>query len=171
MIVIADTSPLNYLIQIHCESVLPILYERIMVPPAVLTELAHPDSPGIISNWLSNLPAWIEIRTTNSQPDASLNLLDPGERQAIQLAEENHADLLLIDERRGRSEARRRGLVTTGTLGVLIAAAQRRLIDPEAMYQQLLNTTNFRSTPPARKQIPSTSSRIQRQINCGACHP
>jgi len=45
--------------------------------------------------------------------------LQIGEREAIRLAQEQRADLLLIDERRGRLEAKRRGLATTGTLGVL----------------------------------------------------
>ncbi len=147
MIVVADTSPLNYLLQIGCESVLPALYKRIVLPSAVLAELSHPDTPSVISSWLSHLPAWIEVRRTSSPPDASLASLDPGEREAIQLAQEQHAELLLIDERRGRMEAQRRGLATTGTLGVLLAAGQRGLMDAEATYQQLLTTTNFRSTP------------------------
>ena len=51
---------------------------------------------------------------------------------------------LLMDERRGRLGAKRRGLATTGTLGVLLAAAQKRLIDAAAAYQQLATKTNFR---------------------------
>jgi uncharacterized protein len=147
MIVVADTSPLNYLVQISCESVLPVLYKRIVVPAAVLAELSHPDTPSVVSSWLLHLPAWIEVRRTSSRPDPALAALDPGEREAIQLAQEQHAELLLIDERRGRMEAQRRGLATTGTLGVLLGAGQRGLIDAEAMYQQLLTTTNFRCTP------------------------
>jgi predicted nucleic acid-binding protein len=147
MIVVADTSPLNYLLQINCESALPALYKRIIVPSAVLAELSHPDTPTVVSRWLLHLPEWIDIRQTASQPDPSLALLDPGEREAIQLAQEHHAALLLIDERRGRLEAHRRGLATTGTLGVLLAAHQRGLLNAEIMYEQLLTTTNFRSTP------------------------
>jgi predicted nucleic acid-binding protein len=147
MIVVADTSPLNYLLQIGCESVLPTLYKRIVVPSAVLAELSHPDTPSIVSGWLLRLPAWIEVRGTSLPPDPTLGALDPGEREAIQVAQEQHAELLLIDERRGRMEARRRGLATMGTLGVLLAAGQRGLIDVEAVYQQLLTTTNFPSTP------------------------
>jgi predicted nucleic acid-binding protein len=134
------------LLQINCESALPTLYKRIIVPPAVLAELAHPETPSVISRWLSHLPEWIEVLRTTSHVDPSLALLDPGEREAIQLAQEHHAALRLIDERRGRIEARRRGLATTGTLGVLLAAHQRGLFNAEVMYRQLVTTTNFRST-------------------------
>jgi predicted nucleic acid-binding protein len=147
MIVVADTSPLNYLLQINSESVLPALYKRIIVPSAVLAELSHPDTPAVVSVWLLHLPEWIDVRPMASQPDPSLALLGPGEREAIQLAQEHHAALLLIDERRGRTEAHRRGLATTGTLGVLLAAGQRGLINAEVVYKQLVTTTNFRSTP------------------------
>jgi uncharacterized protein len=147
MIVVADTSPLNYLLQIHCESALPALYKHIIIPSAVLAELTHPDTPTVVSNWLLRLPAWTEILQTASKADPSLALLDPGEREAIQLAQEHQATLLLIDERRGRMEAQRRGLATTGTLGVLLAAHQRELFNAEVAYRQLLTTTNFRSTP------------------------
>jgi predicted nucleic acid-binding protein len=89
----------------------------------------------------------IEVLRTASQPDPSLALLGPGEREAIQLAQEHHPALLLIDERRGRMEAQRHGLATTGTLGVLLAGHQRGLLNAEVVYQQLLTTTNFRSAP------------------------
>lgn len=147
MIVVADTSPLNYFVQIGCESVLPSLYQRVLIPPSVLDELRHPDAPKVVASWLLNLPGWIEVRPTAGSPDAALADLDPGEREAIQLAQEQRADLLLIDERRGRLEAKRRGLATTGTLGVLLAAAQKGLIDAAAAYQQLATKTNFRCSP------------------------
>jgi predicted nucleic acid-binding protein len=147
MIVVADTSPLNYFVQIGCESVLPSLYQRVLIPPSVLDELGHPDAPKVVADWLLDLPRWIEVRPTAGAPDAALAVLDPGEREAIQLAQEQRADLLLIDERRGRLEAKRRGLATTGTLGVLLAAAQKGLIDAGAAYQQLATKTNFRCSP------------------------
>ena len=151
MIVVADTSPLNYFLQIGCESLLPSLYERVLLPPAVLGELSHPDAPKVVANWLARLPNWIEVRRTAGPPDAALADLGPGEREAIQLAQEKRADLLLIDERRGRLEAKRRGLATTGTLGVLLAGAQRGLVDATSAFEQLVAATTFRCTPELRK--------------------
>jgi len=70
---------------------------------------------------------------------------------AIQLAQELHADLLLIDERQGRLEAKRRGIPTTGTLGVLLAGQRRGLINAEPALQRLINETSFRATPAVRE--------------------
>lgn len=153
MIVVADTSPFNYLIQVGCESLLPALYKRVLIPVAVLEELGDPAAPAIVSRWLLHVPAWIEVRRTNTAPDAALSFLDPGERQAIQLAQEQSADLLLIDERRGRVEAMRRGLATTGTLGVLLTAAERGTVDAAAVFHQLTTETNFRTTPELRRRF------------------
>lgn len=147
MIVVADTSPLNYLIQIDADGLLHSLYERVLVPPAVMQELDHASSPASVRHWLLSMPSWIDIRRTNEPPDSTLSSLDPGEREAIQLAQEAGSDLLLIDERKGRLEAQRRNLSTTGTLGVLASAGELGLVDPETVFAQLLSQTSFRSTP------------------------
>jgi predicted nucleic acid-binding protein len=147
MIVVADTSPLNYLIQIECERLLNALYKRIVVPQSVMTELGHSGAPSIVRGWLEHLPEWIEIHALSSPPDKTLEFLGPGEREAIQLSEQLKTDLLLIDERKGRLEARRRGLRTTGTLGVLLSAFDLDLIDPEKPFHRLLRETTFRITP------------------------
>ncbi|MHB8890235.1 MAG: DUF3368 domain-containing protein [Acidobacteriaceae bacterium] len=153
MIVIADTSPLNYLIQIDCDSLLPRLYTHVQVPVAVMEELNHPHAPESVQHWLKQVPSWLEIQSIHSTLDASLAFLDYGEREAIQLAQEQHADLLLIDEHQGRIEARRRGIATTGTLGVLLAAAEKKFIDVEAAYQQLMEQTTFRIAPALKAEF------------------
>lgn len=68
--------------------------------------------------------------------------LDLGEREAIALAQVVHAELLLIDDSKGRLEARRLGLRVTGTLGVLKVAAERKLIDVKVVVKSL-KATNF----------------------------
>jgi predicted nucleic acid-binding protein len=153
MIVVADTGPLNYLIQIGCDGLLPRLYRRIIVPAGLMQELSHPAAPASVRAWLSHVPNWIEVCLTVAAPDAELADLDLGEREAIQLAEEQHADLLLIDERKGRRRARQRGLKTTGTLGVLLSAGELRLINPERAYRRLLGETTFRTSPELEAQF------------------
>jgi predicted nucleic acid-binding protein len=146
MIVVADASPLHYLVQIECVDLLQNLYGRVVVPTGVMMELRHASTPASVALWATNLPAWIEVCRVRVRKDPDLEVLDPGEREAIQLAEDQYADLLLIDDRKGRSVARRRGIVTTGTLGVLLAARKRGLIDAEATLLRLINETSFRAT-------------------------
>lgn len=56
MIAVADTSPLNYLIQIDVIDLLPILFEQVLIPPAVLRELEHSQTPQIVCKWISHPP-------------------------------------------------------------------------------------------------------------------
>lgn len=146
IVVVADTSPLNYLVQIECQTLLPSLYRRVIVPMEVMQELAHPRTPDIVRTWAGHLPEWLEVRQVSGPPDVTLASLDPGERAAIQLAQEMRADLLLMDERMGVKLARLRGLEVTGTLGVLVIAARKGLVDVGVALAKL-QKTDFRHTP------------------------
>jgi predicted nucleic acid-binding protein len=75
--------------------------------------------------------------------DPTLQQIDPGERAAILLAEEESDVLLLMDDASGRAEADRRKIANTGTLGVLRAAAVLQLLDLPAALTRLA-ATNFR---------------------------
>jgi len=163
MIVVADASPLNYLIQISCESVLGRLYDLVLVPPGVFEELHHPNGPPSVLSWVSEPPDWMRVHLVKAPVDPSLSMLDPGEREAIQLAEEQRADLLLIDEPRGRSEAKRRGLAVTGTLGVLLAAGRRGFIDAEASFYSLVEMTTFRASVSLRENYLARCRRLRRK--------
>ncbi len=99
MIVVADTSPLNYLILIGEIEILAKIYGKVVIPNAVREELLRASAPEMVRNWTSQPPAWLEIRVPSMVPDASLAALDPGERDAIVLAEELGADQLVVDDR------------------------------------------------------------------------
>lgn len=86
MIVVADTSPLNYLILIDEVELLPVLFGKVLVPQAVFQELAHPKAPLKVREWIVRLPAWLEVHTVVSNAGPALMKLDLGEREAIQLA-------------------------------------------------------------------------------------
>jgi predicted nucleic acid-binding protein len=143
MIVVADTTPLNYLILISEIELLSALYERVLIPLEVHRELMQPKTPPQVRAWAANLPVWCEVRAVTSAPDAALNELDAGECDAIQLALEAGIDTLLMDESEGRREAIRRHLRVTGTVAVLEKAAQRGWIDFRTTLQKL-EQTNFR---------------------------
>ena len=71
-------------------------------------------------------------------------VLDRGEEAALRLAKELRADLVLIDERKGRIAAGRLGLAVTGTIGIVTEASLRGLADFEEAVALLRNRTNFR---------------------------
>ncbi|HEY5869160.1 MAG TPA: DUF3368 domain-containing protein [Candidatus Tectomicrobia bacterium] len=117
MFVVADTSPINYLILIHQDNLLPLLYERVVIPPAVRGELQHPRTPTVVRQWVARPPAWFSVRQPQQRLEAAqFATLGAGERDAIALAHELQAPLLLMDDPDGREEATRRALRTTGTL-------------------------------------------------------
>jgi len=68
MIVVSDTSPLNYLILIDYQDVLPILFGQIIISQAVLDELQHTKTPEKIKNWIAAKPAWLDVRTISAFP-------------------------------------------------------------------------------------------------------
>jgi predicted nucleic acid-binding protein len=141
MRVIADASPLHYLVLIEAISILPALFGSILIPQAVAEELQHPKTPPPVRVWLASPPAWLEIHRVGAS-DATLAHLDAGEREAVMLSQELGADFLLMDDWEGRQEAERRALTVTGTLGVLERAAEQGLLDlPTALAR--LQTTNF----------------------------
>ena len=151
MIVVSDTSPLNYLVLCRAVEFLPRLYGSVYVPGAVIAELRHPASPQPVKSWLDSAPDWLVIRDPVSQ-QASFQL-DLGETNAILLAEELHADRILIDERPGYNVARSRGLNAVGTLAVLAEAAHAGLLDLPRTLDFLESQTSFRMTPQVRALV------------------
>ncbi|HEX4277913.1 MAG TPA: hypothetical protein VHZ74_21310 [Bryobacteraceae bacterium] len=139
MVVVADTSPLNYLVLIGEIELLPPLYNRILIPQVVMDELKHPAGPTLVSGFAAHPPAWLQIEKMDEpglpQPGASIADLDSGELAAIILAEA-HPNALLMDEIAGRAEAARRGIRSIGTLGILRDAALSGLLDLAAAFQK-----------------------------------
>src|SRR5438046_3406991 len=114
--IVADTTPLNYLVLIQAADILPNLYRTVLIPPAVKAELAHANTPAIVRAWISQPPPWLDVVSLKLPVDSALAHLDAGEREAISLASELQATLLLMDERDGVTIARHRGLKVVGTL-------------------------------------------------------
>ena len=81
MIVVADTSPINYLVLIDAVSVLPELYENIIVPHAVFAELQTAETPEKVRAFVKALPSWLEVKQAAVLLDAELAELDAGETE------------------------------------------------------------------------------------------
>jgi predicted nucleic acid-binding protein len=83
--VVADTSPVFYLLSIGHIDLLPHLFGRIFLPDAVHKELFHPAAPAVVGEWVFRLPAWVEVRPVNMIDDATLLPLGSEERAVIVL--------------------------------------------------------------------------------------
>ena len=78
MIVVADASPLCYLVLIEHAHVLPVLYGRVVVPAAVVTELDHEGTPALVRKWLADRPDWVEVQRPREIAPALRRGLGPG---------------------------------------------------------------------------------------------
>jgi predicted nucleic acid-binding protein len=145
MIVTADATPLNYFVLIGQAGILSALFGQVVIPPAVASELQRPRAPELVRAWMTSPPPWLEVRSIARPKTDDLDYLGAGEREAILLAEEIHADWLIIDDYEGRLEANRRMLPVIGTLRVLDEAAERQLINLPEVIAKLQKTTFYLS--------------------------
>lgn len=142
MIVVSDTSPLNYLVLIGAIDVLPKFFSNIHIPPEVLHELLHERTPEDVRRWAVSPPKWLQVTSPTTLISVPAKL-GAGEASAIALAKELGATRLLIDERDGTRFAIGQGLKVIGTLAVLEQAASDDLLDlPDALG--CLQQTTFR---------------------------
>jgi uncharacterized protein len=153
-IVVSDTSPIRALAHLDLLAVLETLFDQIVVPPAVDTELLHPPV-GLPQVNVRKL-VFVEIQTPGNL-DQVLKLmatLDPGESEALALALELKTSAILIDEAAGREMARRLGLLPIGVLGTLVRAKQRGLISSVgALADRLKSELGFFISTPLRDEI------------------
>ncbi|TVP63119.1 MAG: DUF3368 domain-containing protein [Leptolyngbya sp. LCM1.Bin17] len=157
MIVISDTSAITNLAAIDQLKLLPRLYGQVLIPEAVYRELVDIDPP-VPGGAEAQAATWLEVRLiANCEVVERLQSevrLDSGESEAIALALETGADLLLIDERRGRAEADRLGIKITGLLGILVEAKQKNLIVAvKPLMDALIATSEFRVSSALYDQI------------------
>jgi predicted nucleic acid-binding protein len=118
MIIVSDTSPLNYLVLIGYVDVLAKLFGRIIIPRAVFREMQHPKTPPEVKTWMNAAPAWLEVRQADFSWFTPSKKLGDGEHEAIALAKRTNA-AILIDDRDGTREAHKNSLTTVSTLTLL----------------------------------------------------
>jgi hypothetical protein len=96
----------------------------------------------MVQRWIADAPHWLEIRPAVAMPGVGIAELDAGEAAAIRLAEQlGETAFLPMDDAKGRREATRRGIPSTGTLGVLRAASKNRYLALRDVLPRLLQTT------------------------------
>jgi len=154
MKVVSNASPLINMARIGQLSLLPRIFERILIPEAVWLEVVvdGEDQPGAKEILQTD---WVERAiVSNHQLVRSLRQeLDAGEAEAIALAVEINADWLLMDERLGRQTARHFGLGYIGLIGILKAAKQRgEIAGLRPLLEQLRALAGFRISPALYEQ-------------------
>ncbi|MFO1432835.1 MAG: DUF3368 domain-containing protein [Candidatus Competibacteraceae bacterium] len=150
--VVSDTTAITSLLKIGEVDLLRRLFQEVVIPPAVHEELLsyHPV-----------LPPWLVVQTVAISDALRLWLrpLDSGEAQAIALAQLQRAELLIIDEKRGRALAEQGGVRCIGLAGVLLLAKQRQHIGSvEAMLSRLEQQANFYLAAPVKQKLLAAAS-------------
>lgn len=143
MLIISDTSPLTNLIRINELDLLKLLYTEVVIPEKVQDELLN------YENQKDEIDKrdWIIVKkVSNSDEVKKLEVeLDTEEAEAIVLAKELEADLIIIDERKGRKIAEENGLKIIGLLGVLIQAKRMGYVkELKSLLNELIDNVGFR---------------------------
>lgn len=157
-VVIADASPLIGLAKIGRLDLLQRLYQEVLIPPAVHSELqAGSQRPGGQELLRALDDGWLKVADPKDIPSTESALLrqvlDAGEAEAIALALHCSAVLLVIDEQRGRAIAQRRGLRIAGSGAVLLAAKRLGHIESVAAELDALYQVGYRLSPKLRSQL------------------
>jgi len=121
VIIVSDTSPITSLLSVGRIEILRDLFSTVRIPAAVDAELRA---------YHADVPSFIEVAQVKdtARVEHLEETLDRAEAEAIVLAHELDADLLLIDEKIGREIAERDGLHVIGLLGVLVLAKKKNLV-------------------------------------------
>jgi len=145
MIVVSNSGPLIALARIGQLPLLLGLFGEVHVPESVRREVVV-DGAGRAGLDDVSVADWIRPETVDDRVGVDLlrDRLGEGESEAIVLAIEKEAGLLLIDEERGRRVAEARGINVTGTLGVLVLAKKRGLLEEVTTHLDALRGAAFR---------------------------
>lgn len=134
MIVVSDTTPLITLLKVQHLDLLQVYFGEVQIPKAVYDELTCDERFAAEAELIRNCSFIHVVELTD---DKSVSLLrratglDLGESEAIVLTDEINADLLLMDEARGRDVAKQMGLKIMGTIGLLMASYQSGIISAD----------------------------------------
>ncbi len=135
MLVVSDASVINVLVRVDQIGILVKLFGTIVVPPAVAMELSATRTPEPVRRFVASPPPWLQTRPPRIPLENAW--LGRGEREAIALACELGADLLLVDDREARTEAQRLGVVIMGAIGILELAAVKGYLDLNSVFRDL----------------------------------
>lgn len=151
--VVSNSSPVQYLYQADALDLLPSLFGQICVPEAVVAELAEGRRQGVSLPVLEDL-SWLQVRMVRDRTLLPLvTHLGDGEKEVLALGLELSDALLLLDDRDARRHARSLELELSGTLGVLLLAKERGLLDAVQPVLDRLQALQFRLDARTRQVV------------------
>jgi uncharacterized protein len=141
---VSNTGPLIALAEIGQFPLLRALYGELIIPPAVRAEAQDPTVSAAIDAALA--AGWVKITVPRDLLAVQIlrRDLDPGESEALIVAKENRADLVIVDDLDARRMAQALGLTFIGTLGVLLAAKVDNHIPAVKPLIERLRASDFR---------------------------
>jgi predicted nucleic acid-binding protein len=142
--VISNSSPLQYLHQAGVLGLLPAIFGQVWVPEAVVAELEEGRRRSVLLPLLEELP-WLKVRAVRDRTLLPLvTHLGDGEKEVLALGLELPGALLLLDDRDARRHALALELEIAGTLGVLLLAKERGILDAVRPVLDRLQALRFR---------------------------
>lgn len=134
MIVVSDTTPLISLLKIDRIDLLERLFGKVLIPKAVFDELTTDERFKLEADQIRQR-RFVIVKAVRNPESADIlkraTGLDQGESEAIVLTDELHADLLLMDEAKGRAVSFQMGFKIMGTIGMLMAAYEENELTAE----------------------------------------
>ena len=152
-VVICNTSPIQYLYQTDLLELLPALAGQVYVPEAVVAELKEGRRRNVLLPALENF-SWLTVRPVRDRTLLPLvTHLGDGEKEVLALGLEMQDTLLLLDDRDARRYARTLELEISGTLGLLLRAKERGILDAVQPVLDRLQELQFRLNPRTRQMV------------------
>lgn len=152
-VVICNTSPIQYLYQADVLELLPALAGQVYIPEAVVAELEEGRRRNVLLPALEDL-SWLVVRPVRDRTLLPLvTHLGDGEKEVLALGLETQDPLLLLDDRDARRYARTLGLEITGTLGLLLRAKERGILDAVQPVLDRLQSLRFRLNVRTREMV------------------
>ena len=152
-VVICNTSSIQYLYQADVLELLPALAGQVYIPEAVVAELEEGRRRNVLLPALKDL-SWPIVRPVRDRTLLPLvTHLGDGEKEVLALGLETPEALLLLDDRDARRYARTLGLEISGTLGLLLQAKERGILDAVGPVLDRLQSLRFRLNVRTREMV------------------
>jgi predicted nucleic acid-binding protein len=130
MKVVSNTSPIIFLGHVNSLEILSSCFNKILIPKAVATELKAKQLPSMLESCQISVAG-------ESFVNAHFGALHRGELEAIQLAREVNADLVLLDDLLARNKAKELNVSAMGTLGIFLFACRQGHISPQSAARKI----------------------------------